>query len=166
MELLYITTLHVTCQEKISGSYSRKMISIIALMCPAHFRTTFRLISMLFIAAALFSLSGGHWALLQSVAWVNMVRTYSSQSSLSSAVEKTFSGKYRCALCKKIEQAKQQEKKNSFVTEMFKKREAVLKLPLSLPKIFSTRFSYARLKSENGSIRTIEPLLPPPRNIS
>lgn len=115
---------------------------------------------------ALFSLCGGHWAIMQSIAWANMIRTYSSEGSFESAVEKTFSGKHRCSLCKKIEQAKQKEKKNSFVTESFKKKEGILeKLSLS-PKFFPKNFNYALQSRRDEDYRVVEPLLQPPRKLS
>ena len=58
---------------------------------------------------------GLHWALLQSVAWVGMMVSYSRDASFTVAVSKTFDGKHPCAMCKMIkkgradEQAKQQK---------------------------------------------------------
>ncbi|MGV3772683.1 MAG: hypothetical protein ACO1QB_07260 [Verrucomicrobiales bacterium] len=46
---------------------------------------------------------GLQWPLLQSVAWVNMLITYSQQGDLQQAVEKTFNGKNPCKLCKLVE---------------------------------------------------------------
>lgn len=134
---------------------------------PTHlFRfCSLRFIGILFIALALFSLSGGHWALLQSVAWAKMLQSYSSQGSFSSAVEKTFSGKYRCSLCKKIEQAKQQEKKNNFLCDYFKKKEGIIERLFSLPTIFPKNFNYALAPTPKSLLTAMEPPLPPPRVI-
>ena len=122
-----------------------------------------RFFGTLSIAVALFSLCGGHWALLQSVAWGRMLQNYSSQDSFSLAVEKTFNGKHPCSLCKKIEQAKQHEKKNNFVNETFKKKEGILEKPFSFLKIFPKSFSYACKSRLHAEPQAIEPLLPPPR---
>jgi hypothetical protein len=54
---------------------------------------------------------GGHWAFLQSVAWVTMVINYSKDAPLSVAVEKTFDGKHPCHLCKVVKQGKETEQK-------------------------------------------------------
>ena len=54
---------------------------------------------------------GGHWALLQSVAWVGMLANNARQCSLTEAIEKTFDGKHPCALCKVVQEGKKSEKK-------------------------------------------------------
>ncbi len=132
-------------------------------MLRINLQRPFRFISTLAIAMALFSLSGGHWAVLQGVAWGRMIQSYSSQGSFSSAVEKTLSGKYRCSLCKKIEQAKQQEKKNAFVNETFKKKEGVLEQPFSFSKIFPASFQFFLIKENLYGGPIMRPLLQPPR---
>ncbi|MBX9577666.1 MAG: hypothetical protein K2W97_04200 [Chthoniobacterales bacterium] len=132
-------------------------------MLSINLQPSLRFIGTLFIAMALFSLSGGHWAVLQSVAWGRMIQSYSSQGSFSSAVEKTFSGKYRCSLCKKIEYAKQQEKKNDFVNEIFKKKEGVLEQLFSFSKIFPTSFHFPRIRKSFYGGPIMRPLLQPPR---
>ena len=63
----------------------------------------------LVMALALFLVAGGHWAMLQGVAWTSMVRDFSKSGSLTQAVEKTFDGKHPCAICKKIAKAKSSE---------------------------------------------------------
>ncbi len=50
-----------------------------------------RLTHFIVLAAFVFSL-GGHWYLLQGLAWVNMVREYSQMVPLTQAVEMTLSG--------------------------------------------------------------------------
>ncbi len=76
-----------------------------ALLRPVKF---FRLI---LIALAFFSLAGGPLAVLQTVAWAKMIRNYSTEESLATAFQKTFSGKYHCSLCQKIAAEKKNEKK-------------------------------------------------------
>jgi len=132
-------------------------------MLRIKFQSTFRFIGTLSIAMALFSLSGGHWALLQSVAWGRMIQAYSTQGSFQSAVQKTFDGKHRCSLCKKIEQAKQQEKKNSFVNETFKKKEGILGSSFSLLALFPNSFHFSSMKKSFYDGPIMGPLLPPPR---
>ena len=132
-------------------------------MLSINLQPPLRLLGTLFIAVALFSLSGGHWAVLQSVAWGRMIQSYSAQGSFQSAVKKTFSGNYRCSLCKKIEQAKQQEKKNIFVNETFKKKEGILEQPFSFSKIFSASFQFFFIKENLYGGPIMRPLLQPPR---
>src|SRR5437868_4442842 len=56
---------------------------------------------------------GGHWAILQSIAWTRMLITYSTQSGLSTGVKQTFDGRHPCAQCRAIvqERAKEQTQK-------------------------------------------------------
>lgn len=58
---------------------------------------------------AVFVMAGGHWLVLQTVAWTRMIGAYSRQDSLTAALEKTFSGRHPCALCLKIRRGRQQE---------------------------------------------------------
>jgi hypothetical protein len=55
-------------------------------------------------------MTGGHWMLLQSVAWAKMLVDYSRASSLRVAVEQTFDGRHPCAMCKAIQKARQPAK--------------------------------------------------------
>ena len=59
---------------------------------------------------AVLAMSGGHWALLQSIAWGRMIADYSQQDSLARALTKTFDGKHPCSLCLRIRSGVQQEK--------------------------------------------------------
>lgn len=54
---------------------------------------------------------GGHWFCLQSIAWANMLASYSQSCSLPEAVAKTFDGGHPCDLCKQISKARSQEKR-------------------------------------------------------
>lgn len=60
--------------------------------------------------AAVLAMTGGHWLTLQSVAWGRMIADFSRQDSLGTAISKTFSGKYPCALCLKVRRGWQQDK--------------------------------------------------------
>jgi hypothetical protein len=57
-----------------------------------------------------FALLGGHWAVLQSVAWTGMVWNYSQEAGLLGGLEKTFSGEAPCKLCKTIVDARKTER--------------------------------------------------------
>ena len=48
------------------------------------------------MALALFMIAGGHWAMLQSVAWAGMVKDFSRTGTIAEAVTKTFDGKHPC----------------------------------------------------------------------
>lgn len=64
-----------------------------------------------FVVIALVAVTGGHWALLQTVAWTNMLATNLCSSSFEVAASKTFDGRHPCGLCKAISSGKQSEKR-------------------------------------------------------
>jgi len=64
------------------------------------------------LIVALLAATGGHWALLQTVAWTNMLADNLQTDSLSQALTKTFNGKHPCTMCKEISAAKKSEKKS------------------------------------------------------
>ena len=65
--------------------------------------------------------TGGHWAFLQSIAWVRMTADFSRTDSWSVALKKTFDGRHPCNLCKAVTEGKRAEK-----------REAALKVDIKL----------------------------------
>jgi len=83
------------------------------------------------IALALFLTAGGHYALLQTVAWTTMVNDFSRTGSLSMAVEKTFDGRHPCSLCKKITKARSAEEKAPATVKAEKKAEVFVASALS-----------------------------------
>jgi hypothetical protein len=75
---------------------------------------------------AMFSIAGGQWAVLQSVAWAGMLRDYSRGAGFGAAVEKTFSGKYPCAMCCKIADAQKKQEQSAPMLKVDKKAEVIL----------------------------------------
>lgn len=72
-----------------------------------------RVISVVVCMLALFAASGGHWTVLQTIAWTRMLVEYSRDASLVEAARETFSGERPCAMCKKIREGRQQEENRS-----------------------------------------------------
>jgi hypothetical protein len=93
-----------------------------------------RFCSSLVAVLLIFSI-GGHWALLQSVAWVSMVVNFSKEAPLEVAVSKTFDGKHLCNLCKLVKKGKESERKRdaikvkSQVDYWLCAQEAIVSLP-------------------------------------
>ncbi|MDZ4743575.1 MAG: hypothetical protein SGI98_09185 [Verrucomicrobiota bacterium] len=80
-----------------------------------------------------FVLMGGHWAVLQTVAWANMIRTYSKDTTIQQAIEKTFDGGHPCKMCKQISASKKQgEKQDQNNTQAAGKLLAILSLCIGL----------------------------------
>jgi hypothetical protein len=74
----------------------------VVLAKPARLLTVFALVASI----------GGHWAFLQTVAWLGMVVSYSQEATLGAALEKTFDGKHPCSLCRVVQAGKQKEHKD------------------------------------------------------
>jgi hypothetical protein len=97
----------------------------------------------LVMALALFLIAGGHWAMLQGVAWATMVKDFSKTGSLTEAVGKTFDGKHPCAMCKKLTNARASEEKAPVTLKVDKKAEAFVAsarsevpMPLARPIVY------------------------------
>jgi len=113
------------------------------------------------VVFALICAIGGQWAILQSVAWVNMMMDFSQTSTLGSAIVKTFDGKHPCALCKAVREGKASESKQASLTVETKldfwliSASALLDPPPPFV-IFPGKPDAAQLRSE-------PPPTPPPR---
>jgi hypothetical protein len=70
------------------------------------------LVAQILFFAAVFQLLGGHWAILQTAAWVGMAIEYSSHDGLQAGLAKTFDGRHPCEICKSIAKHKGTEKKH------------------------------------------------------
>jgi len=53
--------------------------------------------------------SGGHWAVLQSVAWARMIVVYARDHPLAEAIARTFDGQHPCKMCRQIQAGRQAE---------------------------------------------------------
>lgn len=99
-----------------------------------------RVLRVILVLGAILHLTGGHWGVLQCVAWTKMLVEYSTEEGLLEGARKTFDGEHPCCMCKSIAAAKQQEKKE----------------PLQLPSGLKD-LAFKDLMPPAGS------LLPPPR---
>lgn len=118
---------------------------------------------MMFLA--MFSIAGGHWAVLQAVAWTQMIRDYSQESGLVSGVTQTFSGERPCKMCKNIEKSRQQEEKAPATLKVDKKAEVfVAAVTAQLRPPSATDFVYSSFDTDASS-RAFAPPVPVPRGI-
>lgn len=113
--------------------------------------------------AAVFQLLGGHWAILQTAAWVGMVIEYSANDGIQAGLFKTFDGEHPCELCKSIAKHTGAEKKHASQLEIGKinliaQASATLLLPPS-------RFWYQKVRSRLVSGVSRPPPVPPPREL-
>ena len=114
-----------------------------------------------FVIVALVAAIGGHWAVLQTVAWTTMLASNLRMATLEVAVSKTFDGQHPCSLCKVISAGKKAEKKTELPT-LAKKLEFIsarLAFVFSSPQDFWLQPEFA----PDSESRPHAPPLPPPR---
>ena len=123
----------------------------------------FRKLGHVLLIVALLASVGGHWVVLQSVAWTNMLAENLREVSVTEAFEKTFDGRHPCCLCKAIKEGKKSEKKSELPAPL-KKMEFVSEQPVFVfnpPQDFhllpATWFSSPDFSSQ--------PPVPPPRSL-
>jgi hypothetical protein len=107
---------------------------------------------------------GGHWALLQTVAWTNMLATNLRTDSLEVAVIKTFDGQHPCNLCKVIAAGKKSEKRTEFPATL-KRLEFISARPVF---VFAPPQDFRLLPELEISFHqsSRQPPVPPPRNVA
>ena len=88
--------------------------------------TIFKWIAGLLTGAALFMVIAGPLALMQCVAWVNMVHDFYKTDSISQAVSKTFDGHHLCPMCQKLIKARAAEEKAPITMKVDKKAEVFI----------------------------------------
>lgn len=112
---------------------------------------------------AMFSIAGGHWAVLQTVAWTGMVVEYSKGSTLGASLAKTFGGKAPCKMCRTIEAGKEKESRLPAAAKADKKPDKfVSRLPLAAPAPPETPFVYPPGLDAAASVRPAAPPSPVP----
>ncbi len=118
-------------------------------------------LSKWFVVLALVLVIGGHWALLQSAAWLGMAVSFSQTDSVAVALEKTFDGKHPCPLCKLVKAGKNSEQKRDLqkIETKFDFLTDAGSCELSPPRPIR-HFIPA---SERADASRAAPLLPPPR---
>lgn len=113
---------------------------------------------------AMFCVAGGHWLVFQSIAWTGMLIRYSQTSSIGLAIERTFSGRDPCKLCKAVEQGRKTESQSPTLAKTDKKVEhfvAASPLRYALPN--AAHFSYPLPFHDLAALRTYRPPTPVPK---
>jgi len=117
-----------------------------------------RINKILLVCALVISI-GGHWAVLQSVAWMGMAVSYAKNGSVSEAISKTFDGKHPCKLCNLVKKGKQSESKQEAQLDL-KKLDALGSSQTTFFFPAPSRPFYS--SSETARLRTESPPTPPP----
>ncbi len=85
-----------------------------------------RRLAQLAIALALIVAVSGPWAVLQSVAWIGMVISYSQDATIPEAISMTFDGEHPCKMCKVVKEGRKAEKEQPAVLKTQNKIEFFL----------------------------------------
>jgi hypothetical protein len=121
-----------------------------------------RLAALLILIAFVFS-TGGHWYVLQGVAWTKMVSEFSEYTPLAQAVKMALSGQYPCKMCKAIAEKKQQEEQSQYKLPTIKKDFVSLQ-PAPLTQLVFTHLAYAVVQMHFAACGC-PPTTPPPRAV-
>ena len=121
-----------------------------------------RCFGRLLLITALVSVIGGHWAILQSVAWANMLVVNLRTDSFTEAVSKTFDGEHPCRMCQAISQERQTEKKEDLLDLKLRKLEFTQKVETV---VLTPPLLFWELPSQSSAFDSLSspPPLPPPR---
>ncbi|MBB5351814.1 hypothetical protein HNR46_002053 [Haloferula luteola] len=113
-------------------------------------------------------LCGGHWGVLQCVAWSKMLVDYSAQDGFFEGARKTFDGAHPCAMCQSIAKGRQSEQGTELPSSA--KRDLALKevtLPqrilLHRPMVRTPETREFTVPSLAGDLWSASPPSPPPR---
>lgn len=121
-------------------------------------------IGHLLLILALLGATGGHWAVLQTIAWADMLAQNLQTESVGAAISKTFDGEHPCQMCKQISAGKKAEKKTGLALQI-KKLEFVNERPAF---IFAApiEFCLAPVLTAESDGLTHRPSVPPPRSFA
>src|SRR5262245_6822734 len=127
-----------------------------------HYGWVLKRLARFVVVLSLVGVLGGHWALLQSIAWVGMAIDFSHNDPLVTAIEKVFSGHHPCNLCHFVSEGKKSERAPDKVKPV-SKLDFISVVEFSLPtppqhSIELTAFFF------RGDSRSDTPPSPPPRS--
>ena len=120
----------------------------------------FQRIAKFFVLIAAVQILGGHWAVLQSVAWAKMLVEFAQNESLPSAIAKTFDGEHPCSLCHTVKDGRQQEEEKAS-TIAVAKLDAVLAPVVRIPAARVAIWAYPPWQMA-ANVRASAPPTPPP----
>lgn len=131
---------------------------------PAMPRPT-RILTWLMLAM----LVGGHWGMLQVVAWTGMLIDYSRDATFAEAWGKTFDGEHPCSICKTVDRGiaaglmDDDERKAPGKPLKTVKLDAVLNAVILVSSTITTAVMTPTHRTAAGAGITMEPRRRPPR---
>jgi hypothetical protein len=115
----------------------------------------------LFLVVVLTVSVGGHWAVLQGVAWAAMAAQFAQTDRWEIALQKTFDGKHPCELCKAVQKGKASEKQNEIPRIKVKLELGLVESHPALPT--PPKFKLALSPDSPSVTGRQQPPTPPPR---
>jgi hypothetical protein len=82
--------------------------------------SVFRPLAKMLLVGMLSLSLGLHWTVLQSVAWVGMVASFSRDCSFVESVHRALDGQHACALCKIVESGRKADSKQPGLNPSYK----------------------------------------------
>jgi hypothetical protein len=113
---------------------------------------------VVFLAAV--QMLGGHWAALQTAAWIGMVADFAQTNPLNVAIGKALDGEHPCGLCTVVKKGRSEEQKQEAVKTVLK-MEAVLTVLATAPAPREARWHFPTVMRLADS-RALAPPTPPP----
>jgi hypothetical protein len=113
---------------------------------------------------ALLCATGGHFAMLQSVAWAAMLASNARTENLSVAIANTFDGRHLCPICRQIAASRQSEKKSDAPPEMKRLEYSFESAAFAISP--PNHFFLLGESISSGRLLTESPPTPPPREIA
>jgi hypothetical protein len=112
--------------------------------------------------AAVFTICGGHWIVLQGIAWGEMLVTALQGKTLVTAISQTFDGNHPCSICKSIQHDTAKQKRPE-VQSSVAKLIFILDRPQDWfpPVAIGARLPIKQLV---GFVRNEAPSVPPPQS--
>jgi hypothetical protein len=125
----------------------------------------FKQLAKFLLVCALMVAIGGHWLVLQSVAWTTMfAANLANHASVREAVRETFDGQHPCPLCQVVRAGKRSEQKSELPSPTLKQLEFVHD---ASRWVFGSPSQFTRLVApvEFFVSHSFTPPVPPPRGV-
>jgi hypothetical protein len=120
-------------------------------------------LAQILCVVALCQLLGGHWAILQTAAWVGMAIEYCGHDGVQAGLTETFDGEHPCALCKSIAKNRTSEKNHSTLSALAKIVSILQEETATLDP--PRNFWFRQLSAPHAYGVPHSPLIPPPRDL-
>jgi hypothetical protein len=119
-------------------------------------------IGIAFCMLALLQIIGGHWAVLQTTAWIGMIFQYSQHGGIRAGLTETFDGAHPCSLCRAIKAGnKKEQNKAPLLQAAFKKDLLAEENGFEVQRT-GTEQGYSWCDERMESV-VFSPAVPPPR---